>query len=128
MLKYIFIATVKCFFLRDPDHRECDAASRGRWFPLLQRNMWHSFLRFKVHCNFFRILNSWWWRWYIPFKSWEPLSQFVRMCATGHQKSNVLPNSSLITVLTFHLMSSKFEIDVMSYNVLMKFHGTVYAC
>jgi len=49
MLKYIFIATVKCFFLRDSDHHECDAASQGRWFPFFQRNMWHSFLRFKVH-------------------------------------------------------------------------------
>lgn len=58
MLKYIFIATVKCFFLSDSDHLQYDGVSQGSWFLLFQRNMWPSFLRFKVHGPFFRILNS----------------------------------------------------------------------
>jgi hypothetical protein len=102
----IFFATLKCIFLRDSDHLECDTASWGRWFPLFQRNMWHSFLRFNVHGPFFRILNTWWWRWYIPFKSWEPPPQFLCICAIGHHQSNILYNSSLIIVLVSHLMSS----------------------
>jgi len=39
------------------------------------------FLRFKVRGPLLMILNSWWRRWCIPFKSWGPLPQFVCICA-----------------------------------------------